>query len=51
MKGVESIHFTSRLMLLVKDSKKLPSNNNLRPICISSSVIKTLETIIMMRIG
>ena len=43
-------HFTSRLMLLVKNPKELPSINNLRPIAISSNLIKIVEKIIFNRI-
>lgn len=43
LKGWRSPHFTGRLMLLIKDEEIPPSNSNLRPISISSTIVKTLE--------
>ena len=47
--GERSLHFIGRFMLLIKDSSKLPSIGNLRPITISSTIIKTVEKVIERR--
>ena len=41
--GRKSRHFIGRLMLLIKDESKPASNSNLRPIAISSNIIKIYE--------
>lgn len=48
--GAKSRHFVGRLMLLIKDGSKPASNSNLRPIAISSNVIKIYEQILKNRI-
>jgi len=46
MKGVHSQHFIGRLLLLIKDDSRPPSIGNLRPITISSNLVKIFEKII-----
>ena len=48
--GKESIHFRGRLLLFIKNIKSNPSTNNLRPIVVTSILIKTLEKIIVNRV-
>ena len=45
--GPKSIHFTGRMILFIKNPLKDPSINNLRPITVSSVLIKVLENIIL----
>lgn len=45
------MHFTGRLMLLIKNEDKPASNNNLRPIAISSNIVKIFEQILKNRLG
>lgn len=42
LKGKDSVDFTGRLMLLIKNEDKPASNNN-RPIAISSNIVKIFE--------
>ena len=46
VKGINSGHFVGRLMLLIKNPDKPPSIGNLRPITISSNIVKIYEKII-----
>jgi len=45
-KGVRSRHFIGRLLLLIKDGTKPPSIGNLRPITVSSNIVKIFEKVI-----
>ena len=47
IKGSQSDHFIGRLLLFIKDAEKIPSASNLRPINISSVIIKGLEQFIL----
>ena len=49
LKGKDSVHFTGRLMLLIKNEDKPASNSNLRPIAISSNIVKIFEQILKNR--
>ena len=40
-------HTIGRLILIKKKPKEIPNNNNLRPIVISSIIMKLLETILL----
>jgi len=51
VKGVESRHFIGRLLLLIKDGSKPPSIGNLRPITVSSNIIKIFEINNLRRYG
>ena len=47
--GHKSIHFIGRMILFIKDIKKKPSVENLRPITVSSVLVKVLENIVLKR--